>query len=222
MLMDDSVLSVQNVGYCFQEVGGALRTVFSDLSFVAKPGELVIIAGSSGCGKTTLLTLISGTRPMQHGSIIVEGVELLHASPELLRRARAKIGIVFQSHRLLPFLTVRQNVIAGIEAHRNLSRDRKDMQVHDLLCSVGLEGYIDYSPGQLSGGQLQRAGLARALANHPRLLIADEPTASLDTKTATSIVKLIRRIALERSMAVVMSTHDSRIMDLAEHVVRLG
>lgn len=216
-----SVLSVKDVVYSVREPNGTLKTILDKLSFTVRPSELMIIAGPSGCGKTTLLTLLSGTRPMQEGSITVEGLELQNATPELLRQARSKIGIVFQSHRLLPFLSVGQNVLAGIEAHRNLSRERKDIIVHEMLSAVGLEHHIDHTPRQLSGGQLQRAGLARALANNPRVLVADEPTASLDTKTATSMMQLIRTISLEKSMAVVMSTHDHRVIDQGDQILRL-
>ena len=215
------VLSVENVSYSFSFQSAASEAILDRISFVAHSGELVVVAGPSGCGKTTLLTLISGTRQMQQGSITVDGLQLREATPRLLRQARSKIGIVFQSHRLIQFLSVRQNVLAGIEAHRQLSRERKEKLVHELLRLVGLEEFLNHAPHQLSGGQRQRVGLARALANYPKLLIADEPTASLDFHTATTIVKAIRSISRELSMAVVMSTHDHRVMDQADHILHL-
>jgi len=215
------VLSVENVSYSFSFQSAASEAILDRISFVAHSGELVVVAGPSGCGKTTLLTLISGTRQMQQGSITVDGLQLREATPRLLRQARSKIGIVFQSHRLIQFLSVRQNVLAGIEAHRQLSRERKEKLVHELLRLVGLEEFLNHAPHQLSGGQRQRVGLARALANYPKLLIADEPTASLDFHTATTIVKAIRSISRELSMAVVMSTHDQRVMDQADHILHL-
>lgn len=215
------ILRVHDLRHDFQDPGGQPVPVIRCLSFQAHAGEIVAIVGPSGCGKTTLLTLISGTRAIQRGSAAIDGLELFAATPERLKQARAKVGIVFQAHRLISFLTVRQNVIAGIEAHRQLSVRRKQELVRELLSSVGLEQHGDYYPHNLSGGQRQRAGLARALANNPRLLIADEPTASLDTATAASMLRTLRETCRERSMAVVMSTHDQRIMEQADRVLHL-
>jgi putative ABC transport system ATP-binding protein len=215
------ILSVRDLNYRFQDPGGQWISVLNNLSFEAHAGEIVAVVGPSGCGKTTLLTLISGTRPLQQGSAMVDGIELFGASPSRLRQARAKVGIVFQAHRLINFLSVRQNVTAGIEAHRQLSKERKQKLVGELLRSVGLENHGDHAPHQLSGGQRQRAGLARALANDPRLLIADEPTASLDASTAAAMLQTLRSTCRERAMAVVMSTHDPRIMEQADRVLHL-
>lgn len=216
-----AILSVRDLSHRFQDPGGQSQPVLDRISFEAHAGEIVAVVGPSGCGKTTLLTLISGTRPLQQGSAMVDGIELFRASPQRLRQARSKVGIVFQAHRLISFLSVRQNVIAGIEAHRQLSRQRKQALVTELLHSVGLENHGDHAPHQLSGGQRQRAGLARALANDPRLLIADEPTASLDASTAGVMLQTLRSICRERTMAVVMSTHDPRIMEQADRVLHL-
>ncbi|MEB3331535.1 MAG: ABC transporter ATP-binding protein [Synechococcaceae cyanobacterium] len=216
-----AILSVRNLSHSFLDPGGQTVPVLQQIGLEASEGEIMAIVGPSGCGKTTLLTLISGTRPIQDGSIRIDSIELFKAPPERLRRARSKVGIVFQAHRLISFLSVRQNVIAGIEAHRQLSARRKREVVAELLSSVGLENHGDHQPHQLSGGQRQRAGLARALANAPRLLIADEPTASLDTGTAAAMLQTLRRICRERSMAVVMSTHDPRIMEQADRVLHL-
>ena len=215
------ILRVHGLSHSFHSPGGQSSAVLQRISFEAHAGEIVAVVGPSGCGKTTLLTLISGTRPIQLGSVVIDDIELFHASPHQLRRARAKVGIVFQAHRLISFLSVRQNVTAGIEAHRQLSSVRKHKLVKELLHSVGLENYGDHHPHQLSGGQRQRAGLARALANDPKLLIADEPTASLDGSTATLMLQTLRGSCSERSMAVVLSTHDPRIMEQVDRVMHL-
>ncbi len=218
-----TILRVRELEHRFRmpSGGAASQPIFERISFAAQPGEIVAIFGPSGCGKTTLLTLLGGIRPIQSGSVQVEGVELRGSSPAQLRRLRARIGFVFQSHRLISFLSVKQNVIAAIEAHRHLPAAVKERRAMELLDAVDLGDQADCYPRVLSGGQRQRAGVARALAHEPQLLLADEPTASLDHRTALSVIEDLRMSCGQRRMAVVMSTHDPRLLAQASQVHEL-
>ena len=215
------VLDVRQLSHRFRDPSGLEQQVIEAVSFSVRAGELLAIVGPSGCGKTTLLTLIGGIRPIQAGSSRVCGIELFNANAQTLRQARARIGIVFQAHRLISFLTIQENIVAGLEAHHPQAGSGSRRRAQDLLRSVGLEGYGDHLPHQLSGGQRQRAGLARALAHGPSLLLADEPTASLDAATAGLLLNQLEHTCREQQMAIVMSTHDPRMMQRADRVLEL-
>jgi putative ABC transport system ATP-binding protein len=194
------------------------RQILFDVSGSVRTGEIVILSGPSGSGKTTLLTLIGALRSTQAGSLKVLGHELRGASERVLTEVRRRIGYVFQSHNLLDALTVRQNVQMGLQpSGRADSAKRAD----DLLASVGLEGYGDRHPGEVSGGQRQRVAIARALVGEPRIILADEPTASLDKETGRQVVTLIQRLARERGVTVLLVTHDNRILDVADRILAL-
>ena len=216
-----ALLVVRQLEHHFRLPDGRFLPILSRVDLAARAGEIVAIVGPSGCGKTTLLTLLGGIRPIQSGSVRLAGQELHGITPGRLQRLRAGIGFVFQSHRLISFLTVRQNVIAAIEAHRRLPQGQKERRVRELLAAVALSDQADAYPRALSGGQRQRAGLARALAHEPLLLLADEPTASLDHHTAVGVIDDLRRCCTERRMAVVMSTHDPRMLAQADQVHEL-
>ncbi len=194
------------------------RQILFDVSGSVRSGEIVILSGPSGSGKTTLLTLIGALRSTQAGNLKVLGNELRGAGERVLTEVRRRIGYVFQSHNLLDALTVRQNVQMGLQPkERTGSGKRAD----DLLASVGLEGYGDRHPGEISGGQRQRVAIARALVGEPRIILADEPTASLDKETGRQIVTLIQRLAREHGVTVLLVTHDNRILDVADRILAL-
>jgi putative ABC transport system ATP-binding protein len=198
--------------------GALRRQILFEVSGAVGSGEIVIVSGPSGSGKTTLLTLIGALRSTQEGSLRVLGHELRGASERVLTAVRQQIGYVFQAHNLLDALTVRQNVQMGLQpAERSGSAKRAD----ELLASVGLEGYGDRHPAEISGGQRQRVAIARALVGEPRIVLADEPTASLDKETGRQIVTLIQRLAREHGVAVLLVTHDSRILDVADRILAL-
>jgi putative ABC transport system ATP-binding protein len=198
--------------------GALRRQILFDVSGSVRTGEIVILSGPSGSGKTTLLTLIGALRSTQAGSLKVLGNELRGASERVLTEVRRRIGYVFQSHNLLDALTVRQNVQMGLQpSERTGSGKRAD----GLLASVGLDGYGDRHPGEISGGQRQRVAIARALVGEPRIILADEPTASLDKDTGRQIVTLIERLAREHGVTVLLVTHDNRILDVADRILAL-
>lgn len=199
---------------------GILRQpVLSNINLDIQSGEIVILSGPSGSGKTTLLTLVGGLRSVCEGSLQVFSQELRGASEAQLVKTRRHIGYIFQSHNLLHSLTAQQNVQMSIKLHENVSRVEAHIKSEAALKSVGLGNRLDYYPENLSGGQKQRVAIARALVCHPKLVLADEPTAALDSKSGRDVVKLMQKLVKEQGCAVLMVTHDNRIFDIADRIV---
>jgi putative ABC transport system ATP-binding protein len=197
------------------------RQVLQGVNLSVASGEVVLLTGPSGCGKTTLLTLVGALRQVQAGSVQVLGQELAGAGRRQRQQLRRSIGMIFQGHNLLRCLTAEQNVQMGSDLLPGLSyRARRD-QAREWLRAVGLGEELHKLPHDLSGGQKQRVAIARALAAHPRLLLADEPTAALDSRTGREVVELLRGLAREQGCAVLMVTHDPRILDIADRLVRM-
>jgi putative ABC transport system ATP-binding protein len=201
-------------------IGATAKQVLFDIELAVAPGEVVFLMGPSGCGKTTVLTLTGALRSVQEGSIEVLGHQLLGASEKDRVTVRRKLGFVFQSHNLHPSLTALENVRMGLEGRGSLPRDT-DERCRERLAAVGLSGFEDRMPDKLSGGQRQRVAIARALVSDPGLLLGDEPTAALDKRTGYDVIALIRTLAKERGMGVLMVTHDNRILDLADRIIEM-
>ena len=217
------LIAVEHLDHAFEEAGAA-KPVLHDINLSVRPGEIVILTGPSGSGKTTLLTMLGGLRAAQCGSLRILGAELLHAERATLTRLRRQVGFIFQAHNLLPYLNALENVRVGLEVHPDwLDRGRPamDAQCAALLTQVGLAERASYYPEKLSGGQKQRVAIARALAPQPQLLLADEPTAALDKDSGRMAVELFRHLADEQQAAIVMVTHDNKIIDIADRVVTL-
>ena len=211
---------VGNLSHAFGQ-GEMRREVLQNISFSIDPGEVVLLTGPSGCGKTTLLTLIGALRTVQQGQVSVLGQSLHGAGRRCRQQVRRRIGMIFQGHNLLRCLTAEQNVQMGADLLPDLSyRARRD-EARQWLRAVGLEDHMAKVPHDLSGGQKQRVAIARALAANPRLLLADEPTAALDSRTGREVVELLRRLAREQSCAVLMVTHDPRIVDVADRLLQM-
>jgi putative ABC transport system ATP-binding protein len=218
----ETLISVRNVNHYFG--AGALRKqILFDVSAEIGAGEIVINTGPSGSGKTTLLTLVGALRSVQEGSLQTLGHELNNASAELLAKVRKNIGFIFQSHNLLGSLTACQNVemALGISAERGFTRTAARTRASAMLESVGLGDRIDHLPRQLSGGQKQRVAIARALINTPRIILADEPTAALDKKSGREVVDLLHDLAKKNGCAILLVTHDNRILDIADRIMTL-
>lgn len=197
------------------------KQVLFDLTLNINLGEIIILTGPSGSGKTTLLSLIGGLRSVQEGSLKNLGKEFKGATEEELVQARRQIGFIFQAHNLLPFLTACQNVQMSIELQENLSETEVRYQSEAILKEVGLGSRIDYYPENLSGGQKQRVAIARALVSHPKLVLADEPTAALDSQTGRDVVKLMQRLAKDQGCTILLVTHDNRILDIADRILHI-
>ncbi len=218
--MDSDVqIGLEDVSYSFGK-GALEKQILFDIGTQIKGGEIIILTGPSGSGKTTLLTLIGALRSAQKGSVKVLGQELLNAKEKVLIQVRRKIGYIFQSHNLLDSLTIHQNVQMALQLGGVKNRDGKE-RIATVLQRVGLAEHEHKYPRELSGGQKQRAGIARALVNRPQIVLADEPTASLDKQSGRDVVELIQDLAREDGSAVIMVTHDSRILDVADRILHL-
>ncbi|MCJ1676703.1 ABC transporter ATP-binding protein [Streptomyces sp. APSN-46.1] len=195
----------------------ALRGV----SFEIRRGELTALKGRSGSGKTTLLNLVGGLDSPTSGSITLDGTDLAGLDESgLLALRRDRIGFVFQSFGLIPVLTAAENVGVPMRM-RKVPAKRREERVRTLLALVGLAEHAEQRPGELSGGQQQRVAVARALANDPALIIADEPTGQLDSETGRSIMRLLRAVVESEGVTVLVATHDQALMELADRVVEL-
>ena len=213
-------IAVEHVDHHFG-VGELRKQILFDVNVELRAGEIVIVTGPSGSGKTTLLTLVGALRSGQKGSIRVLGRQLRGAAPSELEAVRKRIGYIFQSHNLIDALTSRQNVELSARLYDSPSRSDARKRACAMLEAVGLGERIDYHPVQLSGGQRQRVAIARALAAQPRIILADEPTASLDKQSGRDVVDLMQSLAREQGVTVLLVTHDNRILDIADRIVHL-
>jgi putative ABC transport system ATP-binding protein len=214
------VVRVSGVSRTFGRGEHAVHAV-RDVSFGANRGELVAIRGRSGAGKTTLLNLIGGLDRPDSGQVVVAGHEVTAAAEaELLRLRRGTVGFVFQTFGLVPILSAAENVGVPLRLAQVPAAER-EQRVAVLLEMVGLGGHAAQRPYELSGGQQQRVAVARALANEPDLLIADEPTGQLDSETGRSIMDLLRAVVHARGMTALVATHDPALIDLADRVLML-
>jgi putative ABC transport system ATP-binding protein len=196
------------------------KQVLHDIDFDLMPGEVAILTGPSGSGKTTLLTLIGALRSVQEGEAAVLGRRLRELTGAQLVRLRREIGFIFQAHNLFESLTARENVNMAIELTNCDVRER-DRRCEAILTRLGLSDRVEYKPNGLSGGQRQRVAIARALANRPKLVLADEPTAALDKLSGREVVDILKTLALEEQSSVLIVTHDTRILDLADRIIKL-
>jgi putative ABC transport system ATP-binding protein len=201
--------------------GELKKQILFDVSVEIRPGEIVIVTGPSGSGKTTLLTLVGALRSAQEGSVRILGEELLRAKPATLEKVRRQIGFIFQQHNLLAALTAVQNVELGIRASGRFPRSEHRERAMQMLNEVGLGERIHHRPDQLSGGQRQRVAIARALAAEPAMVLADEPTASLDKQSGREVVDRMKFLAREQGTTILLVTHDNRILDVADRIVHL-
>lgn len=184
-------------------------------------GEFAAIVGPSGSGKTTLLNLLGGLDLPSSGKIIIDGVDLstLRSSALIDFRMR-NIGFVFQSYNLIPVLTAKENV-EFIMSLQKWARKNREERSFELLKAVGLEDRINSRPAKLSGGQQQRVAVARALASKPKFVLADEPTANLDSKAATTLLEIMEKLNLEEKITFIFSTHDPRVVKMARRIITL-
>lgn len=184
-------------------------------------GEFTAIVGPSGCGKTTLLNMIGGLDRPTSGEVKINGISLGNLSESKLIDFRLKnIGFVFQAYNLLPVLTAEENT-SFIMQLQGKSKEERRARSHQLLKSVGLEGREKNKPTQLSGGQQQRVAVARALASRPSFVLADEPTANLDSHSTSNLLDIMARLNEEENITFVFATHDQRVIDKAKRVITL-
>ncbi len=198
-----------------------VRPTLEDNNLTIEPGAMVVMTGPSGSGKTTLLTLIGGIRTVQEGSLRVLGQEMFGLSSEQLMEVRRNIGFIFQAHNLFDALTARQNVRMALELKGGKSATEMNRLADEMLTRVDLGHRTLYKPGSLSGGQKQRVAISRALVNRPKLILADEPTAALDKESGRKVVDLLKHLARDEGCTILLVTHDSRILDVADRIVNM-
>ena len=201
--------------------GELRKQILFDVTTEIASGEIVIVTGPSGGGKTTLLTLVGALRTAQDGSLRVLGEELRGARRRVLESVRRKIGFIFQSHNLIEALTSLQNVEMALLMDRSLGRREARRRATAMLESVGLAHRMHEHPSRLSGGQRQRVAIARALVTEPQIVLADEPTASLDKQSGREVIEIMQHLARARDATIMLVTHDSRILDVADRIVHL-
>ena len=197
------------------------KQILFDIHLDLYRGEIVLLTGPSGSGKTTLLTLIGGLRSVQEGSLIVLGQQMRGASKQKLLHVRQQSGYIFQAHNLLTFLTAKQNVRMALEIHSRYIDEDLDKIAINILHAVGLGDKSDFYVESLSGGQKQRVAIARALASRPNIVLADEPTASLDKKSGRDVVEIMQYLAREQGSTILLVTHDNRILDVADRIIHM-
>jgi len=201
--------------------GELKKQILFDVSVEIQAGEIVIVTGPSGSGKTTLLTLVGALRSAQEGSLEILGRQLRKARPATLERVRRQIGFIFQQHNLLGALSALQNVELGVRASGKYPRSSQQRRAREMLEAVGLGERLQHKPEQLSGGQRQRVAIARALVSEPAIVMADEPTASLDKQSGREVVDRMKVLAREHGTTILLVTHDNRILDIADRIVHL-
>ena len=216
----NTVISIRNLNHYFGNRSLRKQVLF-DINLTVQAGEIVILTGPSGSGKTTLLTLIAGLRSVQNGNLRVLDYELYKANNKQLLRLRRQIGYIFQKHNLVPFLTASQNVQMSLDLRPNVSKHELCREAEAILEVVNLKHRINYYPNQLSEGQKQRVAIARALVTQPRIVLADEPTASLDKNSGRDVVEIMQRLAKKQGCSILLVTHDNRILDIADRLIHM-
>lgn len=218
--MDTPVIDIHNVSKIYNPDTIPVPAV-NNVHLHFERGEFTALVGPSGSGKTTLLNIIGGLDAPSEGQVIINGTDITGLSANQLIRFRLhNIGFVFQSYNLIPVLTARENV-EFILLLQGVPKARRDKRVHDLMASVGLGDKMDVRPAQLSGGQQQRVAVSRALASKPQFILADEPTANLDSKAATNLLDIMAKLNQEEGMTFIFSTHDARVIERARRVITL-
>lgn len=206
--------------------GGRPLQILSDVSLTVEPEGFIAIVGPSGSGKTTLLGLLAGLDKPTAGSVALDGQDLSLLTEDDRARFRAqKVGFVFQNFQLIPTLTAHENVLVPVELRRSLDQSIDGDAVgraQNLLDRVGLGDRGHHYPAQLSGGEQQRVAVARAFANQPRILFADEPTGNLDAETGKRVIDLLVQLNTEEKTTLVLVTHDTELAACASRIVRLS
>jgi len=220
--MNNYIVSLNNL-YKHYKMGDVAVKALNGVSLSVIPADFVAIVGPSGSGKTTLMNMIGLIDKPDSGDVIIESEATNSLSDNELTEKRLKtIGFIFQSFNLIPVLSVRENVELPMLLGKQVAKKNKRLEwVNELIERVGLSGWADHRPSELSGGQRQRVAIARALVNKPKLVLADEPTANLDSETGERILSEMKKFNKELGTTFIFSTHDMAIRDMADHVVQL-
>ncbi|MDD5389575.1 MAG: ABC transporter ATP-binding protein [Gallionellaceae bacterium] len=216
------VVEVQGVSKVYA-LGKQKVTALQDVTLTVYQGEFLALAGPSGSGKSTLLNMIGCIDTPSSGAIRVQGQDVSDKTADALADLRLNtLGFVFQTFNLLPVLSAWENVEYPLTQQKHMNKESRRERVEHALRVVGLERFGRHRPNELSGGQRQRVAIARALATKPKIILADEPTANLDRKTGEEILKLMRELNQREGTTFIFSTHDPRVMEMANRVIELS
>ena len=214
------MIEIKNIIKDF-EVGNVRNTVLHGINLTIEPGKLTMLVGPSGCGKTTLISIITGILTPTSGDVIINKVNLTKLKDnEKVAFRRDKIGFIFQQYNLLPTLTAAENVAIPLIA-QGWKVDDAVRKAENILETIDMKNHVDKLPKQLSGGQQQRVVIARALIHNPELIVCDEPTAALDATTGAKVMEILKNKALEENRIVIVVTHDNRIFDFADRIIKM-
>ncbi|MBH0163956.1 ABC transporter ATP-binding protein [Fictibacillus sp. 7GRE50] len=204
--------------------GDMKEEILKGINLTLKEGEITALVGPSGSGKSTLLTIAAGLQPASDGNILFNGHNLTSMTSEEMRSIRAKkFGFVFQFAHLVPFLTVREQLSLMLDVSEvKMKNEKREQEIDYILDSVGLSHRKHAYPSSLSGGEKQRVAIARAVIHKPKVLFADEPTASLDTKKSKEIMSLIQDLTKTLNITTLMVTHDEEMLSYVDHVVKMS
>jgi len=214
------VIEIKNLHKIYRETEVEVKAVNGvDLSF--EEGEFSAIVGPSGSGKTTLLNLIGGLDKPTSGSVIIDGIDISTLSSKQMIDFRLhNIGFVFQAYNLIPVLTAKENAEFIMQLQKK-SKAERQARITELFEAIGISGKENIKPSRLSGGQQQRVAVARAMASKPKFILADEPTANLDSKSTTNLLDIMRKLNEDEKVTFIFSTHDQRVIDRAKRVILL-
>ena len=219
--MSQAALEVRNVVKTFNIEGGGTINAVDDVSFEVNSGEFVALVGPSGSGKTTMLSVLAALLTPSSGEVLIDGQDLARLNErKRVKLRREKIGFTFQSNNLIPFLTAQENVDFMLRLNGQANKAGR-MRSAELLARLGLSDRLLNLPGQMSGGQQQRVAIARALIHNPPVVLADEPTASLDTERAYQVVETFASLIHENERAGIMVTHDLRMCKYVDRVLKM-
>lgn len=214
------VIEIKNVNKVYSETEFRVQAV-NDVSLDFQKAEFAAIVGPSGSGKTTLLNIIGGLDHPTSGKILIDNIDISGLKSSALIDFRMRnIGFVFQAYNLIPVLTVKENV-EFIMSLQKWPRKEREERTLELLQAVGLKDRINSLPSRMSGGQQQRVAVARALASRPKFVLADEPTANLDSRSATTLLEIMEKLNREEKITFIFSTHDARVVKMARRVITL-
>lgn len=218
-----AILKLANIKKNFKN-GEVKEEILKGINLSLRKGEVTALRGASGSGKSTLLTIAAGLQPATSGKIIFEEQNIANMSSEQVRKIRAsKFGFIFQFSHLIPFLTAEEQLMLMLEVSKSkLTKQQKKMEVNRLLNLVEMEHRKNAYPPSLSGGEKQRIAIARAIIHNPKVLFADEPTASLDSKRSRDIMKIIREITKTLNITTLLVTHDEDMLLFADQVIEMS
>lgn len=202
-------IEVKNLKKVYKPSKNVTVNALDGLSFSMKKGELLSLVGSSGSGKSTFLNILGGLDWKYSGEVIVEGKNIKDYDPNYYRRFI--VGTIFQQFYLIPTLTVEENILLPTRFKRNMNKRQLKDRFDSIVKSIGMEDRVTHYPNELSGGQAQRVAIARAVIDHPKIILADEPTGNLDSKTGESIIELLRSLSESEDITTIIVTHDMKI-----------